>query len=104
MLLIPIVDTFSQSVSAQLGGQSCTLSLYQKSIGFYCDVYVNDTLIIGGVLCHDQNLIVRDLYLGFVGDLMFLDTQGNDDPSSPGLGTRWQLYYLDAADVAGVDL
>ena len=38
-------------------------------------------------------------YLGFVGDLMFSDTQGTSDPSSPGLGTRYLLMYIEASDL-----
>ena len=50
--------------------------------------------------CEDRNRIVRDLYLGFVGDLCFMDTQGTTDPVSPGLGLRYVLVYLDAFDLA----
>lgn len=94
MQTIPMNDVFSQTVNVQLGQQNCRLDLYQKSTGFYCDVYVNDALVIGGVICQNLNQIVRDSYLGFIGDLMFDDTQGLDDPSSPGLGTRFQLCYI----------
>lgn len=99
MQTIPLTDKYSQTVSAQLGGKSCRLNLYQKSTGFFCDVYVNDALCVGGVICQNQNLLIRNNYLGFVGDLMFQDTQGTDDPSSPGLGTRYQLCYLSVADL-----
>jgi len=98
--IIPIVDTDSQTLNVQLAEQSVKLNLYQTAgQGFYCDVYVNDAIIIGGVLCEDRNKIVRDTYRGFVGDLMFVDEQGTSDPSSPGLGTRYLLYYLEASDL-----
>ena len=102
MKLIPINDTYSQSLSVVLSGQNCQINLYQKSTGFYCDVYVNNVLIIGGVICENLNKIVRDVYLGFIGDLMFYDTQGTSDPSSPGLGTRYLFYYLELADLNGL--
>jgi len=35
-----------------------------------------------------------DSYTGFVGQLMFVDTQGFDDPISSGFGTRFQLQWL----------
>ncbi|MFL9904279.1 hypothetical protein PQR71_40180 [Paraburkholderia fungorum] len=101
MLTIPIADTYSQTFSVQLAGQNCTLNVYQKSTGLYIDLYVAGSLIIGGVVCQNLNRIVRDVYLGFVGDLCFYDTQGMNDPSSPGLGTRYQLIYLETSDLNG---
>ena len=102
MQIVPIKDVYAQSFSVQLGNQPCQINLYQRSTGFYCDLYVNNVLIIGGVICQNLNRIVRDLYLGFVGDLMFNDTQGTSDPSSPGLGTRYQFCYLEVSDLGGL--
>jgi hypothetical protein len=101
MLVVPIQDVYSQLVKAQLGGQNCEISIYQLSTGLFCDVSVDSTQIIGGVICQDRNRIVRSLYLGFIGDLAFIDTQGTSDPSSPGLGTRYLLYYLTPTDLGG---
>jgi len=93
-LIIPIIDVPSQTLTIVLNGQNCRINLYQKSTGFYCDLYVNDVLIIGGVLCENLNRIVRDSYLGFIGDLFFNDLQGESDPVYPGLGTRYLFHYL----------
>jgi len=101
MQTIPITDTYSQQLSITLAGQACTINLYQKSTGFYCDLYVDNTLIIGGVICQNLNKIVRNTYLGFVGDLCFQDTEGASDPSSPGLGTRFIFCYLEVSDLGG---
>jgi hypothetical protein len=101
MQIIPISDTYSQTVSVQLANQACKINLYVKSTGLFCDLYVSDTLIIGGVICQNLNRIVRDLYLGFVGDLAFLDTEGTSDPSSPGLGARYLLMYLSTTYLNG---
>jgi hypothetical protein len=60
----------------------------------FIDLYVNDKPIIGGVRGMNENLIVRDRYLGFIGDLAFIDTSGQKaDPQVVGLGTRWLLTY-----------
>jgi hypothetical protein len=99
--IIPITDTYSQALTVQLANQNCRINLYQKSTGFFCDLYINDVLIIGGVICENLNKIVRDAYLGFVGDLAFIDQQGVSDPSSPGLGTRYLFCYLELSDLAG---
>jgi hypothetical protein len=110
MQIIPISDVYNQTLNVSLGGQICQINLYQKyQTALYCDLYVNDALIIGGVRCRNMVRIVRDTYLGFVGDLMFADQQGTFtppstgiDPSSPGLGTQFLFCYLTPSDLNGV--
>lgn len=99
MQIVPVIDAYSQTLTATLGGQSCRIDLKTRSTGLYCDLYVNDVLKVGGVVCRNLKLIVINSYLGFIGDLMFSDTQGADDPSSPGLGTRFLLFYIEASDL-----
>lgn len=103
MFAVPLADRASQSLDIQLGGQECTIALYQKSTGMFCDVSVAGVLVIGGVLCLDGNRIVRDPYLGFPGDLVFVDTRGKSDPTSPGLGSRFLLQYMSTAEVAALN-
>jgi hypothetical protein len=99
MKIIPIADIYAQNFSVNLNGQACKINIYQKSTGLFIDLLVNDVLIIGGVICQNMNRIVRDGYLGFIGDLVFYDTQGKEDPVSPGLGSRYHLYYLESTDL-----
>lgn len=105
MQTIPISDKYNQSLSVVLSNQNCVISLYQKdnpeAPGLYLDLYINDVLITGGVICENLNRIVRDSYFGFIGDLFFQDTQGTNDPSSPGLGSRFLLRYLELTDLVG---
>lgn len=51
---------------------------------------------MAGVLCRNLVYLVREAYLGFAGDFAFVDTAGSDDPQYSGLGTRWQLLYMEA--------
>jgi hypothetical protein len=99
MLVIPTNAVPSQTLSVILAGQPCRINVYQKTTGLFVDLYVNDALIIGGVIGLNTVLIVRDVYLGFVGDLTFLDSQGLDDPLSTGLGSRWSLVYIESAEL-----
>jgi hypothetical protein len=92
-VLVPLSATPAQTISVQLGTQSCSISVYQKATGLFCDLSVSGTLIIAGVLVHNACKIVRDAYLGFAGDLVFYDTQGNSDPTYDGLGARYILTY-----------
>lgn len=103
-LIVPVQAIPNQTVTVQLASQPTQLDIYEKSSGLYMDVYVNDVLIIGGVICLNGKAIVRTAYLGFVGDLAFFDNQpsalnGPADPVYTGLGTRWPLYYFAAAEL-----
>lgn len=92
-LVVPLQAVSSQTLSVTLSGQACKINVYQKSTGLYVDLYVNDKLIVGGVIGLNGVPIVGDTYFGFTGDLGFIDTQGTDDPDSSGLGSRWLLVY-----------
>lgn len=99
MLIVPVSASPSQKLSALLGGQNCQINVYQKTTGLYLDLAINNVPIKSGVVCRDRVRLIRHPYLGFVGDLMFADTQGTSDPAYAGLGTRYLLVYLEASDV-----
>lgn len=99
MQTIPLTVKPSVKMTILLGGQNCQIKVYQKTTGVYLDLSVNDAPIVSGVVCRDRVALVRDTYLGFIGDLSFFDTQGVSDPSSDGFGTRYQLVYLEASDL-----
>lgn len=100
MQIIPLTGIPAQRLFVVLNGQSCTIRVYQKSTGLYLDLVLGGTTILSGVLCRDRVRCVRQAYLGFVGDLAFMDTQGSDDPEYSGLGSRWELMYLEEGDLA----
>jgi hypothetical protein len=97
--VIPLAAIPSQTLAILLNNQNCQINVYQETTGLFIDLYVNDTLIIGGVIGENANRIVRSIYLGFSGDLSFYDSQGTDDPVYTGLGTRFFLLYLFPADL-----
>lgn len=98
MLGIPLISVPSQTFNVVLAGQPCRIAIYQKSTGLFMDLSMAGSPIFTGVLCRDRVRLVRMKYLGFVGDLAFVDTQGKDDPNYAGLGSRWDLVYLDPAE------
>lgn len=97
--IIPLQAIPSQLLTVSLNDQTCQIKVYQLLTGLYLDLYVNDSLVIGGVLCENLNRIVRNEYLGFVGDLAFVDSEGTDDPEFAGLGDRFNLAYLAPEDL-----
>lgn len=103
MLNIPLAPVASQTLNVTLNGQQCQIDVFQTAFGLYLDLYVggSDEPTVAGVLCENLNRLVRSAYLGFVGDLLFYDTQGKDDPFASGLGSRFQLAYLTPVDLGG---
>lgn len=99
MLIVPLQPLPDQVVTVNLANQVCRINVYQLATGMFCDLYVANVLIIAGVVCQNINRIVRDAYLGFIGDLIFIDTAGISNPVYTGLGSRYQLAYLDATEV-----
>lgn len=103
MLNIPLQAVPNQKLSVTLSGQQTQLRIFTSIDGkLFMDVQMNNADIITGVICQNNNRIVRDAYLGFVGDLFFTDTQGSNDPEYSGLGSRYVLVYLSAAEVAAL--
>jgi hypothetical protein len=95
MLEVPLRPLPNQTVQVQLAGQACSLDVYQLAYGLFVNVWVNNSMIIGGVVAENRNRIVRSRYLGLVGDFIFVDRQGTADPVYTGLGDRFALVYLE---------
>jgi hypothetical protein len=99
---VPTTEAPAQAITITLGGQACLINLRTKSIMVpvlspgetptdpphyenanpcFVDVYVGSgaDLIVGGVYVRHGSLIVRDVYLGFIGDLAIFDTSGADE-------------------------
>lgn len=101
-LIVPLQAVPNQTLTVLLGNQNCRINVYQRFFGLFLDLANGSTAITLGVLCERNNPLVRYSYLGFVGDLMFIDTQGTSDPDYTGLGSRFQLVYLAPADIAAL--
>lgn len=102
-VIVPLQAVPNQLVNIALANQACQIKVGQTLYGLYMSLYVNNELILGGVICQNMNRIIRDAYFGFVGDFTFLDNQGNDDPDYTGLGglgARFNLIYLEVSDIA----
>lgn len=90
----------AQRVSAVLGGQNVQLSIYQKTQGLFVDIASNGTDVSLGVLARNAVPLCPIVYTGFAGNFIFIDTQGVLDPTYAGLGSRYQLIYLEANEYA----
>lgn len=98
--VVPLQSVPNQTTQIVLNGQNCQIDVFQTDSGLFLNLYVNDDPIVEGVICQNLNRIVRNLYLGFSGDLAFNDTRGTSDPSYIGLGGQYQLIYYAASEVS----
>lgn len=100
MLEILLQAIPSQTLKFVVANQSVQLSVYQKSRGIFVDIEVGGVPFAQGVLAHDCCPLISREYAGFIGNLIFVDTQGASDPSYAGLGSRFKLVYLTAEQYA----
>jgi hypothetical protein len=97
MLQVPLSAVPTQTVDVILDGQACQLSLRQNGANMYLDLIADGRDIVLTRICRNRQLLLLDAqYRGFRGELFFLDTQGELDPSYLGLGPngRYVLVYL----------
>ena len=114
MQVVPLEALPSQTLQIVLGGQNCALSVYTldgydytdptlgtPNTNVYLDFAYNGIDVTETQICFNKKrLLINRQYLGFVGDFMFVDTQGTNDPQFAGLGSRYVLLYLSASDLA----
>ncbi len=106
MLQVPLADVPAQSLNIALDGQNVSLNVYTVTgddgiTRIFLDVLLAGVAIRTCLCCFNlARLMPNCQYAGFVGDFVFVDTQGTSDPNSPGLGSRYLLEYLEASDLA----
>lgn len=98
MLQIPLQPVPAQTLQIVLDGQNVQLSVYKLNESLFMDINSNGVDIVDCVQAHDADPLVCIKYTGFLGNLVFIDTQGSDDPYYSGLGTRFVLIYLTEAE------
>lgn len=99
MQIIPVTAVAAQTFNVILADQNCTINLYSKRGVMFCDLLVDSVVVMSSVVCHDRVRLVRYEYLGFTGDLVFVDTQGTSDPDYAELGSRYIFCYMEASDL-----
>lgn len=98
MQVIPVQAVPAQTFATVLLGQQVEVTLQQKTTGLFADVALSGQMVLRGRLCRNGAPILRNGVGGFVGDLVFLDMTGNEDPQANGLGDRFRLVYVGPAE------
>ena len=97
---IPLQPVPTQATKVVLGGQNVQLLIYQKPQGVFVDINADGADIVVGIIARDAVPLMCRNYMGFIGNLLFVDTQGSSDPTYDGLGSRFSLVYLTAEEYA----
>ena len=100
MQTIPLQPVPTQATKVVLGGQNVQLLIYQKPQGVFVDINADGVDIVVGIIARDAVPLMCRNYMGFIGNLLFVDTQGSSDPTYDGLGSRFSLVYLTAEENA----
>lgn len=96
MQIIPLQPFPSQTIQTVLDGDQFQIAVYQKMTGVFVDISVNGVLTNAAVLAVNGVPLMIAYWKTPPGNLLFVDTQGQDDPEYTGLGARFQLAYLTA--------
>jgi hypothetical protein len=101
MLTFPLLQTPNLTFTTTVAKQPCRINLYTGTDNLtYFDLFLNNVPIVQYVICENLKLLVQMAYLGFVGDFMFMDSQGSNDPVYTGFGSRYNLVYLNPTEAA----
>lgn len=98
MIIVPLQPVPSQTLRITLSGQACNISVFQKGDFLFFSLSINGNPIITTIIALNRVLLVREPYLGVIGDFAFCDMQGTNDPEYAGLGSRYMLVYLAPGD------
>lgn len=98
MQTVPLQAVPSQLTKIVLDGQNCQIALAQKEQGLFVDLSADNVTIVSGIIARDAVPLVCREYAGFSGNLIFIDTQGANDPQAEGLGSRFELLYITAEE------
>jgi hypothetical protein len=98
MLVIPLAVKPNQTMNIMLSGVGYTIDVNQRSGLVYVNISQADERIIESVICRDRVKLIRQKYIPFVGNLVFVDQAGKSDPDYIGFGSRFILYYMEPVE------
>lgn len=90
---IPLQPFPSQQIVVTVGGQNVTIVTRQLGGRQYFSASTSGLVLCRNVLFVDRTFLIQAPYLGFSGDFMSVDTQGNEMPVFSQWGSRFWLVY-----------
>ena len=99
MIEIPLTSSPDQELQIDLGGQACTIRVFERAGFMYMDLTVRRTKILKGALCQPTTPVIPETITGFSGQFYVIDgmaaTAGSQEsPAFAEWGTRYKLYCI----------
>jgi hypothetical protein len=91
---IPLRKVPNQKLDVELDGQQCGIRLVTRLGRLFCGLTVDDATVWDGIIVRDRLPLKQSRMQLLRGDLMFVDTEGKDDPRWAKLGDRFVLAYF----------
>lgn len=96
---IPLIAVSNQQLNCSLGGQNCTLNLYQRDDYLYLDLAIQSEWIRRGAICIPYTPLITGS-TSFKGQIYCMDSISPVDaqqiPHYSKLGTRFNFFYVTA--------
>lgn len=97
---IPLAAVPSQTLGVVLGGQRGQLAVFQRGVNLYLTLIIDGSTIVTTRICRNRTwLTLSARYQPFTGDMIFVDMQGNSDPTYLGLADRFLLFFVPVGDM-----
>jgi hypothetical protein len=100
MRVIPIKPVPNQNFTVVLDQDICKINIYVRGEHLYFDLTVGDLSITRSTICLNIVPLVKQEYLGFTGNFIFVDMHGKTDPVYQELGIRYKLIYFNGEESA----
>lgn len=94
MIEINLANETNQTFTCVLNGQDAVITLRVLNGLVYMDLVVNQTTIVLNELCHNRVVINLHKYKPLIGNLVFIDIEGQKDPIFSEFNSRYKLYYF----------
>ena len=96
---IPLQNIPNQELSIILNNQECNIRLIQRNKKMYLSLWIGDDEVWSGLICHDRLPMAQSRTYSLIGNLVFVDTEGAEDPQYNRLGERWRLLYFTSDEI-----
>lgn len=77
-----------------LNGQNCYFKVLSRRGNLYCGLTIDETPVFDGMICRDRLPLKQSRIQSFAGNIVFMDTEGEEDPRWDGLGSRFRFVYF----------
>lgn len=91
---IPLSKDPNQTFITELNGKICEFEIVSRYGYTFMNLTVDGNVQFNGIICQNRTNLLQYKHYTLQGELMFIDTQGNNDPEADGFGERYFLIYV----------